>query len=346
MGFQFGVSFTHVCNQLRHKLIKEGGTSVEERIAVANSAAQDSADHITRFLVARQLTVRDSKSNRTDMVGYDAHSDVGLLVLAVAATAYFAYLLQHRLEHIGVVIGGLALYRTHQTFEAHTGVDHFLCQRFEGAVCFAVVLHEHDVPYLDHLRMVFVHQLAAGHFGALFGTAAVHMDLAARTARTRLAHLPEVVMLVAVQDMVCRQVFGPDRSRLGVTLETFFLGTLKYRGIQVRRVDFQDIYDIFPCKINRLLLEIVAERPVAQHLEHGMVIGVMTYFLQVIMFAAHAQTFLAVRYTRILDRVVAQNNTFPRIHTCVGEHQRRVVFDNHWCRRYYLVTFRRHKIQK
>ena len=31
-------------------------------------------------------------------------------------------------------------------------------------------------------------------------------------------------------------------------------------------------------------LEVVAKRPVAQHLEHGVVVGIVTYFLQVVVF--------------------------------------------------------------
>ena len=219
---QFRIGLTQIFNQLRHELIKERTTHIEERVTVTHRTSQDTTDDISGFLVTRQLTVRDRKRNRTDVVGNDTHRDIDLLVLTVFASADSADTTQHRLEDIGVVVRGLTLDRTYQTLKAHTGVDHFLCQRFETAVRFAVKLHEDDVPDLNHLWVIFVNQLTTGHLSALFSTTTVHMDLRTRTARTRITHLPEVIVLVTVQNMVCRQMFRPDRSSLVVTCQTFF----------------------------------------------------------------------------------------------------------------------------
>ena len=104
--------------------------------------------------------------------------------------------------------------------------------------------------------------------------------------------------------MVSRQMFSPDRSCLVITTQALFGRTLEHSCVQIGRIDLEHIHDILPCKINGLLFEIVAERPVTQHLEHGVVVGIVTYFLQVVVLTAHAQTFLTVRYTRVLDRVI------------------------------------------
>ena len=206
LGFQFRIGLAEVRDELRHELIEESRAHVEEGIAIAHGAAEDTTDDITRFLVRRQLSVSDGESDRTDMIGDDAHGDVGLLVLAVGAMTDLADLLQHRLEDIGVVVRGLTLDGTHETLEAHAGIDDLLCQGLQGTVRFAVELHEDDIPDLDDLRVVLINQLASGHFGAFLGRTAVHVDLRTRTARTCLTHLPEVIMLVAVQDMIGRQV--------------------------------------------------------------------------------------------------------------------------------------------
>ena len=344
--FQFRISVSQVFYQLRHQLIKERAAHVQESIAVTHGTTQNTTDDIPGFLVARQLTVRDGKRDGTDMVRNHAHSDIGLLIYSVFASADSADFLEHRLEHIRVVIRGLALYRTNQTLEAHTGVNHLHRQRLQRTVRLAVVLHEHDVPNLNHLRMIFVHQFATGDAVTLVERTAVHMYLRARTAGTGITHLPEIIVLVAVQNMVCRQVFCPNSGRLVITRQTVFRRALKHRRIQVLRINLQYIHDVLPREINRLFLEIIAERPVAQHLKHRVVVGVVSHFLQVVVLTAHAQTFLTVRHTRILDGIVAQDDTLPRVHTGIGEHQAWVVFDNHRSRRHYLVTFRRHKIQK
>ena len=343
---QFGIRIAHIFNQLRHQLVEERVTLAEERVGIAHRTAQDSADDIARLLIARQLPVRDGKRDSTDVVGYHAHRNVGLLVLAIDASADFAYAAEHRLEHVGVVVRLLALQRAHQAFETHAGVNHLVGQPFQRAVRLAVVLHEHKVPYLNHLRVVFVHQLAPGHRFLLLLVAAVHVYLRARSAGPRVAHFPEVVMLVAVQDMVSGQVLFPYRRRLAVALKALFRRTLKDSHIQVFRVDMKHIHDVFPREVDCPFFEVVAERPVAQHLKHRMVVRVVPHLFQVVVLAAHAQTFLRVRHSRELYRVVAEDNAFPWVHARIGEHQSRVVFDNHRCRGHHVMPLRSHEIQK
>ena len=343
---QFRIGFAQVCNQLRNQFVQERLALAQERVTVADGSAQDTTNHVTGLLVARQLSVGDSECYGADMVCDDAHGDVHILFLTVFVPRQFTNLAQHRLEHVRIIVRGLALNGTHQTLETHARVNHFLCQRLQAAVCFAVVLHEHDVPNLNHLRMVFVHQLASGNLGFLLIAAAVHMNLGARAARSRIAHFPEVIVLVAVQDMVLRQMFLPDTGCFVISAKTLFCRALEHRGIQVLRVQFQYIHQVFPGPVDGFLLEVIAKRPVAQHLEHRVVVRVVSHLLKVIMFAAHAKTFLAVCYARIFDWVIPQNNALPRVHARVGKHQRRVIFYHHRSTRHYLMPLACHKVQK
>ena len=146
--------------------------------------------------------------------------------------------------------------------------------------------------------------------------------------------------------MVGRQVLRPDSRSLVVALQSLFGRSLEDCGIEVLGVDMQHIDDILPRKVDSTLFEIVAERPVAEHLEHGVVVGIVSDFLKVVVLAADAEALLRVGYTGIFDRVVAQNDTLPWVHTGVGEHQRRVIFDNHRSRRDDMMPFALHKIQK
>src|SRR4030095_1591034 len=74
--------------------------------------------------------------------------------------------------------------------EAHARIDGRLRQRGEHAFGGTIELHEHEVPDFDPA-------IAVGIRGARRAArdvrAVVVEDLAARTARTGLAHLPEVV---------------------------------------------------------------------------------------------------------------------------------------------------------
>ena len=91
----------------------------------------------------------------------------------------------------------------------------------------------------------------------------------------------------------------------------------------------QNIYQVFPSHIDGTFLEIVAETPVAQHLKHGVVISIVSHFLQVVVLTANAKAFLCIGSSAWLWLTSAENDVFPLVHSCVGEHQRRVVFDNH-----------------
>ena len=165
---QLGVCAAHVLDEYGQQLVHESLLLSEERVAVAHCTAEDTADYVTCLGIARKLTVGDGESDCTDVVGNYAHGDVLLFVFAVCGSRHIADGFQYRLENIGVVVGSLALQCTYQAFKAHTGVDYFGGKSFEAAVCLAVELHEYKVPYLDNLRMVFVHQLRTGYFGLFF----------------------------------------------------------------------------------------------------------------------------------------------------------------------------------
>ena len=226
------------------------------------------------------------------MVSANSHGHVHVLLLAILQPAEPLNLLDDGLEDVGIIVGVLVLQHAHQSLKAHAGVYHVHGQRLQRAVGLAVVLHEHDVPYLDHLGIVLVHHFPAGNLGFLLGSTGIHVYLRAGTAGTRVTHLPEVVMLVAVDDMVLWHVLGPVLGGLVITGKPFFGRAFEYGDVQVLGVQAQHVHQVFPRHVYGSLLEIVAEAPVSEHLEHGMVIGVMPHLLQVVVLSAHSQAFL------------------------------------------------------
>ena len=194
-----------------------------------------------------------------------------------------------------------------------------------------LVLHEDDVPYLNDLRVILVDELTTGLGSLLLRAAAVEVYLRTWTTRSRVAHLPEVVMLVAIDDMVCWDVLEPKRRSLIVALEILALVTLEDRDIEVSRIELQDIDEIFPCHINGTLLKIVTERPVAQHLKHRMVVRVVSHLLKVVVLAADAETLLSIRTSARLRVASTQDYVLPLVHASVGKHESRVVLDDHRC---------------
>ena len=140
--------------------------------------------------------------------------------------------------------------------------------------------------------MVVVHHVAAGYLLLFFFGTEVDVDFRARTAGTCIAHFPEVVMLVTVDDVVLRQELFPVGSGLVVAAQAFFGAAFEDGSVEIFGIDFQHVHQVFPGPGDGFLLEVVAERPVAQHLEHGVVIRVVSHFFQVVVLSADAQALL------------------------------------------------------
>ena len=143
------------------------------------------------------------------MVGNYAHCHIRLAVFAVGLSRELRNFLDKRLKYVGVVVWRLALQRHAETFEAHTRVDYLCRKRLQRAVSLMVVLHEDNIPNLNHLRMTLINKVATINFFTLFFRAEVNVDFRARTARTGVAHFPEVVVTIAVYDMVFRKMLFP-----------------------------------------------------------------------------------------------------------------------------------------
>ena len=98
-------------------------------------------------------------------------------------------------------------------------------------------------------------------------------------------------------------------------------------GVDARGGKFPAADDEFPRPLDRLLLEVIAEGPVAEHLEKRVVIGVEADVLEVVVLAAGADAFLRVGGARGLvgARRLAEENGHELVHARVGEKQVRRV---------------------
>ena len=122
--------------------------------------------------------------------------------------------LHDRHKHIRRIVVVVPLNDGGDAFEAHAGIDVLRRQGGQLAVGAAVELDEYQVPDFDHARIAGVDERAA----ALVGRQ-INVNLAARSARTRIAHLPEVVLLVAGMDALGRQDPQPQFAGFVIGLE-------------------------------------------------------------------------------------------------------------------------------
>ena len=181
------------------------------------------------------------------MVGDYAEGHVGLLVGAVFMAGKLLDAVDAGGEHVGVVIGSLALKHHAQAFEAHACVDVLVGQRLQVAVGLAHELHEHQVPDLDHQRVVGIHQLFAGDLGPFGVGAEVDVDLAAGAAGAGVAHFPEVVVLVPEHYMVGGNVLQPGLAGFLVERGAVFGGAFEHRDVEFFPVYLVYLGEQLPC---------------------------------------------------------------------------------------------------
>ncbi len=79
-----------------------------------------------------------------------------------------------------------------------------------------------------------------------------------------------------------------------------------------------------PGEIHGLLLEVVAEGEVAQHLEEGVVARRPAHVLQVVVLAPGADALLAGGGARVVALLLAQEDVLELVHARVGEEEGRV----------------------
>ena len=152
----------------------------------------------------------------------------------------------------------------------------------QHAVLRAIVLLEHEVPYLD----VAIAYIRAGIVGAVrILDAGIEEDLGAWTARAGRAHRPEVVFVEA-RDARGRE---PD---LALPESSRFVVADVHRDVQFLGGDAQPLGEQLPREEDRIALVVVAETEVAQHLQERAVASRAADVLDIALRAGDAQAAL------------------------------------------------------
>jgi hypothetical protein len=170
--------------------------------------------------------------------------------------------------------------------------------------------------------------------------AVVVEDLRARAARTGVAHRPEIVGAGDAHDPGVGQPGDllPQIERLVVVDVD--------RHHQAVDRDGELLGDQVPGELDRAVLEVVAEREVAEHLEEGVVARRVADIVEVVVLAAGAHAFLrrgGAHERQLLD---AGEHVLELHHAGIGEHQGRVVARHQRRGRHHLVPVLREVAQE
>ena len=267
-----------------HHLIQERLIDAQE-LPMAGGPAQQPPQHIAPALVGGKDAVADHKRGRADVIGDDPQGHIPLFRLAVVSAGELGHLVGdvHHGVHVEQALHILA--HAGQTLQPHAGVDVLLLQLGIVALAVVVELGEHVVPDFNVPVAVAAHG-APGLAAAVLG-AAVIVDLGAGAAGAG-AVLPEVVLLAEAENALLgnADLLVPDVEGLVIVQID---GGIQPVGLQAHPLGAGQK---FPAPGNGLMLEIVAEGEVAQHLEVGAVAGGLAHVVDV----AGADALLAGAY--------------------------------------------------
>ena len=231
-----------------------------------------------------------------------------------------------------------ALHDRGDALEARSGIHRRLWERHQRSIGLPIELHEDEVPELEEpsrlrslderiLREFLALDLGPLALGAgrkrkiLGDVREVDKDLGARTAGTRVRHLPEVVVRAESVDARVRESgdLAPESARLVVLLE--------HGDADVLRLELQLLGHELPGEADRIALEVVAEGEIAEHLEERVMPRGVADLLEVVVLSAGPHALLHGRgATRASGRLLlAEEHLLELHHPRVREHQRRVV---------------------
>ena len=174
------------------------------------------------------------------------------------------------------------------------------------------------VPDLNDLL-----EAGVDHIRSASGERPVIMNLRTGAAGTRLAHFPEVILLGKLQNVSGINVrdFLPDGNGLVIILIDCRPQPLLGQA--------PDLGEQFPAPADRLALVIIAEGPVSEHLEKGVVIGIIPDFLEIVMLTADPDALLAIGDAAVLAGARAEEDFLELVHSRIHKQQGGIRLEHH-----------------
>ena len=122
------------------------------------------------------------------------------------------------------------------------------------------------------------------------------MYFGTRTARASTPHLPKIILLPQTQHAIGGQIrhARPEIFGLLIGLQTIVLVAAKHRCPHAIFWEFPHLCEQLPRPCYGFFFEVIAKRPVAQHLKKRVMVGTESHFFQIVVRARNPQTLLRI----------------------------------------------------
>ncbi len=320
-----GTAFLEVGVGRGHRVDDHLGGLTQERLGatqqapVANGTAQDAAQDVPPAFVRGKDPVGHEEGDGADVVGNDLVAEALLLEPLGVMADQLAHPGVDRSKQVRVVVARDTLDDARDPLQPKPGVDAGRRQRRQAAVRVELELHEHEVPDLEPARAVLGVVRDAFRTLGQVGTA-IEVDLGARSTGPDVGHPPPVLLVASHEVAPADQALGrqPDLvlpDRVGNIVGRVDGGGQAMGGYP--QVAGQEL----PRPVDRVALEIVAEAPVAEHLEQRVMARRPADLLEVVVLAGHAQAALVVDGPGVVALLDPGQRVLELDHAGVGEQQ-------------------------
>ena len=277
LGDQFRIGLAHNLDRPLGETSQPGRLE-PKRAALLDRPPHDPPQDVAAVFVGGDDAVGDQEGSAARVVGDDPHRPRHRTTLVIGAARHLLGEVEQRPDQVGLVDRGDLLQDRRHPVEPHAGVDVAHRQLGQRAVRPEVIGHEDVVPELEVALAVVAGALVVG---AELGSA-VKVELRTWPARAGRASLPKVVLAAEADDpLVGHADAAPDRDRLLVGAEPELLVATEDGHPDPLGVHAEALGRELPAPGDRLLLEVVAEAPITQHLEEGEVTGGVADLLDV-----------------------------------------------------------------
>ena len=254
----------------------------------ASRPSKDQPQYIVAPLVAGDHAIAHHEGDSPSMIGDHAVGHNVLLNLVVAVTKHLLDTIQDGHEQIRFIVRVNILRDSRHPLQTKPGIDVLGRQILKRTVSITVVLNEHQVPDLKEAGAVTIHTADMPWLVLLVAILQppVIVDLTTRATGTGGTHSPEVIHPPKRQNLlrVYVRLPLPTSTRLLVSRQISFV-VLKDRCPQTFLLHPPNLGHQFPGPGDDLLFVIIAKRPIAHHLEKGMMVGRWSHGFQVVQMA-------------------------------------------------------------
>src|SRR5438132_4293335 len=291
-----------------------------EQSPIPSGPPVDPPQHIPATFVRGKDAVRHHEHHPPQVIRDDPHRTVVIPACPVTLACRFLDRAENRLEEIAFVVAVHSLRQGGQSLQPHPGVNARLGERFENAFAVTVILHEDQVPDLQ--IPVAVAPDRAGRLAAAQHCSLINQDLGTGAARTGVAHLPEIIFLPHPNDPTGRYTDHPFPEAMGLIV------LAKHRDPELVLRQPDHACQKVPREPDGVLLEVIPERKIPEHLEERMMASGIADVLQVIMLAACPQALLYRHRPLVGASLLAQEHALELVHAGIGEQESGISLRN------------------